>query len=335
MTVKINKKQIQLVAEVFKKMPESGNGLNFYSEIENGKEIINSEKFPPLNHPQAINFFFFAVMHDYGFWYGDEKGYYAPLSGNMWSEKIKGRVKGSDLLWMACKKAFSDVDNERLCVFEPTRLANVFPIKLAEILSDADGPIFWPSFEERFRMTRAYGRWFMEQNVAPSWIVEQSNKAEGPLEFFLAWTREIPGYNMDPFFMKKNMLLAMALANRPEKFLKVTDLQNWKPLIDYHLMRVSLRLGIVELIGAKLKANKKRRWTGALTETVIREATYEAVMGLIGKSGRPMSYIDEKMWMGRKYCPEMNAPECDKCIFERVCKKRIELFQPVYRTTNY
>jgi hypothetical protein len=62
-----NGRQIAKVAELLKKLPENGKGLNFYSYAKDGKEIIDSEKFPPLHHPQAINFFFFVVMHDYGF----------------------------------------------------------------------------------------------------------------------------------------------------------------------------------------------------------------------------------------------------------------------------
>ncbi len=102
MTVEINESQIAKVAKILKDLPESGSGLNFYSYIKDGKEIFDSEKFPSLNHPQAINFFFFTVMHDYGFWYGDEKGYYAPLYGIIDDKK----VKGSDLLWMAFRKLF-------------------------------------------------------------------------------------------------------------------------------------------------------------------------------------------------------------------------------------
>ncbi len=63
--------------------------------------------------------------------------------------------------------------------------------------------------------------------------------------------------------------------------------------------------------------------------------TIEIDRELIEKSDRPMFFVDEKMWMGRKYCPEMTVPECEKCIFTSVCKKRVALFQPVTRTTAY
>ncbi len=325
--VGINEAQIEKIADALKNLPESGNGLNFYSYIKDGEEIVDSEKFPVLNHPQAVNFLFFAVMNDYGFWYGDDKGYLEPLCGEMRGKKIKG----SDLLWEACIRSLYYGANN---VFEPATLQNIAPQKFAEILSDDNGSIIWPDFEARFKMARAYGKWFCSRGISPKKIVEQCNKEEQPLKKFLLLVRDIPGYNAD-FFEKKNLLLAMVLANRPEKFLNVKDPHNWSPLIDYHLMRLALRLGMVDLDEEDCNVNSERKWVNISAEFDIRHSVYAAFLILIRKSGRQMSFIDEKIWMGRKYCPEMAPPDCLKCIFDSVCKKRVELFQPVFRTTNY
>ena len=323
--VALNKSQIAKVGELLKKLPE-GSGLNFYSFKKGNEEIIALDMYPKLNHPQAINFFFFVVMHDYGFWYGDEKGYYEPLYGT-----INGkREKGSDLLWKMSMAALNKNETQ----FEPAKLAKIKPMELAQIFSDDNGPIVWPDFEKRFQMTRASGKWFIEEKTSPSEIVILANSEEGPLKEFLWWTRKIPGYNRD-LAEKKNLLLAMVLANRPEKFLNVKDPENWRPIVDYHLMRVSLRMGLVELNKEEKRENKERKWIAYFTEREIRWAVYNAVLELIQKSGRPMSFIDKTMWMGRRYCPEMTAPDCSKCLFDSVCKKRVELFQPVFRTTAY
>ncbi len=332
MIVEINERQVARVAELLKNLPESGKGLNFYSFMKDGKEIIETDKFPPLNHPQAVNFFFFTAMHDFGFWYGDNKGYFEPLYG-----KMDGKTcKGSDLLWKVCMKAFNkDVMRfEPYRLFEPCRLSAISPTELARIFSDDNGPVPWPDFGTRFAITRAYARWFTMEKITPKILVEAANKTEEPLQYLLTWLRLVPGYNRD-HLEKRNMYLAMALANRPEKFLDVKDPENWKPLVDYHLMRLSLRLGLVYLDKEIQKTIKKREWINFEIEREIRYATFRAVSEIIKKSGRPMSFIDEKMWMARKYCPEMETPECPKCIFTSICKKRIELFQPVYRTTAY
>lgn len=323
--VTINKSQIAKVAELLKKLSE-GDGLNFYSFKKGDEEIIASDMYPELKHPQAVNFFFFAVMQDFGFWYGDDKGYFEPLYG-----KINGKSeKGADLLWKMCVKALYKDEKQ----YEPNRLIEIKPAELARIFSDDNGPIPWPDFEKRFQMTRAFGKWFVRERKTPIWIVNEANDSEKPLQCFLTWLRIIPGYNRD-LAEKKNLLLAMALANRPEKFLNVKDPENWRPIVDYHLMRVSLRMGLVELNKEEKRENKERKWTDYFTEREIRWAVYNAVLELIAESGRPMSFIDKTMWMGRRYCPEMTAPECTKCLFDSVCKKRVELFQSIIRTAAY
>jgi len=116
----------------------------------------------------------------------------------------------------------------------------------------------------------------------------------------------------------------------------VNDPLNWYPIVDYHLMRLALRLGLVDLNDEEIeKENKRRLSVDWKIEFEIRAATWIAISVLISKSNRTMFFVDQVMWNARKYCPEMEAPNCDKCIFTEVCAKRAELFQPVFRTTNY
>jgi hypothetical protein len=322
---KINKEQVARVARLLKELPASGQGLNFYSFGKGDKEIIASDMYPDLYNPQAVNFFFFGVLHDFGFWYGDEKGYLEPLYGTFNGEKRKG----ADSLWRMCRLALANHKG-----FDPKHLANITVKELAEIFSDDNGPVPWPNFETRFKMTRAFGKWFIQNRTTSLDIVRRANEEEQPLREFLFWMRMIPGYDED-FLQKRNLLLAMVLANRPEKFLKIRDPQNWRPIVDYHLMRTSLRLGLVELDEKDREKNEKREWISAETERLIRLPVYDAVGDVIKKSDKPMSFIDEKMWMARKYCPETEPPDCSKCIFDSVCKKRVAFFQPVFRTTAY
>ncbi len=325
----INKEQIAKVAEVVKNLPDKGNGCNWYNFEINGRVIVDSATYPPLHHPQAVNFFFFVVSHDYGFWYGDDKGYLGPLFGTIGGKK----VKGSDMLWKTATAALCRDETQ----FEPKRLAAISPEELSrKIFFDDNGPVIWPDFETRFRNSRAYGRWFIGNDTSPSQILAEANRAGEPLKDFLRQLRPIPGYeHTQDVFKKKNLLLAMMLSNRPERFLKVTDPENWKPLVDYHVMRLCLRLGTVELDEEEREINRQRLWTSARSEMRIREASCEAVKRIIRQSGRPMPFVDDKLWQARRYCPEMAEPECLKCSFGNVCEKRVELFQPVFRTTAY
>lgn len=325
----INKEQISRVAEIIKNLPDEGYGCNWYSYKDGNKEIIDPETYPPLSHPRAVNFFFFVCLHDYGFWHGDDKGYLEPIF-----DLINGKKeKGSILMWKAVKRALDQDET----ILEPHRLLAVEPEELFRKIFRVDaGPIIFPDPETRFRRTRGFVRWLLENNLTPSKIVADANRTGEPLRDFLRQLRPIPGYKYtEDIFEKRNLLLAMVLANRPEKFLKVKDPENWKPLVDYHVMRISLRLGMVELDEEEREINRQRRWTSVWSERKIRECSYEAFKRIIRQSGRPMTFVDEKIWHARSFCPEMTEPDCPKCIFADVCKKRIELFQPVFRTTAY
>ncbi len=312
----VNAEQIKKFSEFLKQLPDSDHGLSFTGDM-----------YPKLNHQEAINFFFFVCLHQYGFWHGNESGYEKPLVGVIGGKESKG----SELLWKVAMRAFDKSGS----AFTPDRLAYIDAEELfLDIFVDDNGPILFPDPQERFRITKNYGRWFVGKGISPSDIMGVANGSNEPLKYFLWQVRQIAGYNEDPF-EKKNLLLAMTLANRPEKFLRVKDPQNWLPIIDYHLMRLSLRLGLVDLDQSEQGSNKARGWVDGDSEYNIRSAVYSAVTQVIAESGRSMSFIDQKMWMARRYCPEMTKPDCPKCVFMDICKKRTELFQPIFRTTAY
>lgn len=326
--VQINKQQIQKVADVIKNMPLGDSGLNFYSFKKGDTEIIASDMYPSLNNPKTTDFFSFACLHQFGFWHGNKDGYEKPLIGI----KTGKESKGSDLLWKSLKSAL-DKDES---VFDPNNLANMSEEKLAhEVFIDDNGTIPFKDFYRRLEITRAYGKWLEENKTNPKQIVEVSNNTDAPLKSFLDTMQQIPGFSQDPL-KKKSLLLAMTLANRPEKFLNAKDPENWQPILDYHLMRLALRMGLVEIKDGKERTlNENRMWANHESEQIIRKAAYEAVQELIQLSGKPMSFVDNVMWMARRYCPEMTEPECPKCIFSIPCKKNTKLFQPVLRTIDY
>src|SRR3989344_2702092 len=285
------------------------------------------DAFPPPHHPGAVHFFFFLMLHDYGFWLGDDFGYVRPIYGT-----INGiEYKGSDLLTRALKKVY-DTDWKN---FLPHRLSVILHRGLRyEFFLDDKGPIPLFDFMQRLHTTRKYGSWFVFRKTLPDDILRRANEAKEPLRSFLEQIKKVPGYDQDPL-EKRNMLLAMALANRPERFLRVADSRNWRPIIDYHLMRLALRVGLVELSRQEIAKNVQRASGGDEAERDIRLKVCEALRMVMEKSGRSLMELDETMWMARKYCPEMSEPDCPRCIFNPVCEKLTERFQPVFRTTAY
>ncbi|MFA6594147.1 MAG: hypothetical protein WCT16_02705 [Candidatus Buchananbacteria bacterium] len=327
-TATVNQEAVKFLADYLKRLPPDNDFLNFYSFFNaKGEEIVASDMYPPLNHPAALDFFFFVCSQQFGFWYGDLDGYVEPLFGTLNGQT----VKGSDLLWRLAKKAF---DNDPL-FFLPINLASLSPKTFAKFLSDDNGPVPFPDWEQRYILATGYGRSFFRtvnrKFESPSDIVKLNPRLP---DFIECLSANIVGFS-DPLD-KKSMLLAMVLANRPEHFLKIEPANpQWRPIVDYHLMRSALRFGLVDLDDDIAEHLSERLWLDAEMEMIIRKAVYDAISQVIALSGRSMAEVDKLMWMARKYCPEMERPRCGYCRLNGLCRQRIKLFQPVLRTDRY
>jgi len=323
----MNPERVEAVAQVLAAMPTDLKPLNFYSFNTPNGEVVAEDMYPPLEHPAVVDFFMFVCLHQYGFWLSNDHGYSEPLVGTFKDKECKG----SDMLWRAALKALKKDET----IFQPRNLSTISDDALwGEILVDDNGPIAFADKSLRALITREYGRCLLAEGLTPAGIVAKANATDRQLSTFVKTMREIEGFNGDQF-NKKIMLLAMALHNRPDQPLKVDDDQNWKPIIDYHLMRFALRTGMVEINDEERYIIEHRYFIRPVVEHEIRRLTFEAFERLIRLSGQSMFYIDAAVWKGRRYCPEMTEPECDKCVFGAACAKDTALFQPIYRTINY
>ncbi|MBI2108754.1 MAG: hypothetical protein HYT93_01045 [Parcubacteria group bacterium] len=324
----IDHERIQAIARTIASIPEHGGTLNFHSiETPQGARVL-SDMYPDVDDAHAIDFFFFAILHDHGFWFGDDAGYVSPLYGTILG---KNKVKGSDLLWKSLKRSFDK--NPTIVTIE--RLLKITPEEFADVFSDDNGPIPFPDWEARYMLTKQYAQWFLAARIKPKDMLLKVRATPKPLLEFRNLMRVVPGYT-DPF-NKKTLLLAMVLSLRPEKFLSVTDTESWDPIIDYHLMRLALRMGIVAIPNSNplYKRLTKRNWVNADEELFIRQEVYQAMKKVLQYSRKPLAFVDYAFWSGRKFCPEMTEPNCRECPFQSVCAKKTELFQPIFRTLNY
>lgn len=327
--VTVNHRQIKKIADAVAALP-TGAPLNFYSFTDgSGKVFPASDMYPGLDAAQedVVNFFFFAGWNEYGFWLRDTEGYVAPLYGTLNGKK---NIKGSDLMWRLIKRAF-DRDPR---IFTPEQLFSMEHPAWIAIMSDDNGPVPQMALRERFAMSLRYATHFLRARCTPHQLVEKAQEAKNPVRTFLSHIARVPGFAEDPL-QKKSILLAMALANRPEKFLTAPPSWKWPPIIDTHLQRVLLRLGLVTIPKDWKKENIDRSYTSSTREAEIRGACRNALAEVIKHSGRSMAEVDVLFWMARKYCPEMQPPDCAQCKFASVCAKRVELFQPILETTAY
>jgi len=316
-------------------IPASGDGMDFHSFEKNGMRTYAADLFPARGDRETENFFAFSCIQNHGFWYSSGGRYDSPITGH-----IAGReYRGSALLFAALKREF---DRDR-GIFEPHRLAHMSGVAIRHVLADDLGPIPLPDIDERIALTHRYGECFRYATHlnSPKKLIAIANKSPRPIAMFYQLLSLVPGFCEDPL-QKKIGLFAMEMISRPEHFLKPAAGEDVRPIIDYHIMRVALRSGMVVLAKALRAINIARLFVTATIEGTIRRTTRRAVLRLaallrarLPHVPRVMGFLDHALWQARSYCPELVEPDCPSCEFRTACRKDIDLFQPVFRTLFY
>jgi sugar/nucleoside kinase (ribokinase family) len=283
----------------------------------------------PVGHPQALEMLCISTMHQFGFWHADTpQGWLKP----MYAELDGVRYKGSDFIWAAFARAAKQ-DPTLLSLDRMTNEKNL----LLEICTADDGKCPLPEPELYRKIHQTHG-WVMRSKWPGGYaqLIEHANQSDTPVATLLEHLSNLPGYMSDPLRKKAN-LLAIILANRPEHFLQVTDPHNIEPIVDYHMMRVSLRTGCVQILDQDLeRRNKARLWIDAPEEYEIRHATSQAIRQIVQQTSSTVAAIDGLFFkVGRTWCLETEEPKCEECPLTKACQRNKRLFQPVFRTTDY
>lgn len=156
---------------------------------------------------------------------------------------------------------------------------------------------------------------------------------------------------------KKSTVFIKLLVN--SGLINIKDLENFVPDMDYHIQRVTLRMGCVEILDDKLKhklINKEK----IESDKDIRNACIVAVKTIAKSSGFPTYKMNDFFWpLGRSCCKELllcQDHKCNKnpctfklaidlkqhknCVFDKVCKASAnpeyqKLWQPQVETNYY
>ena len=285
-----------------------------------------SDLFPPPGHPEALDLFFAATLQQFGFWSLTNDRYGAP----MWAPFGGRRLKGSDYLWGAYLRWLEE-DPSGLSAKGQAALDGD---DLAFRLRDDDGRMPLPEPTSYVQAARSYGHDMTALDLTPRALVARAASSAAPVANLLAELDHVGGYKEDPL-RKKSALLALILRERPEGFLQSSS-EDVPPIVDYHVQRTLLRLGIVDVTDETLRARLEgRRVLAAGDEAAVRRAAYRAMERLRAASGRSMAACDYFLFQMRHRCPETREPECALCPADPACAHRKELFQPVLRTTFY
>ena len=294
-------------------------------------EVVDSDfagpDHPPVGDPGALDFFFASTLQQFSFWTIKDGHYHKPLIA-----PIQGQVrKGSSYLSQVYRRAMMENPGFLTVAGQATVSAEQF----ATLYQDDNGQDVMPAIELHWQLANRYGQDMLALGYTPQSLVAEAQNSERPLQTFLMLMDKIGGYKEDSL-RKKSMLLALSLNQRPEKFLTFGIDEVPPPVIDYHLMRSCLRVGLIDVKDEALAADlAARKVISAEDEQVVRRAAYEAIEQIAALSGKSIGAVDWFFFDARRRCPEMTEPDCTQCALDPICAKRKELFQPVYRTTFY
>ena len=212
--------------------------------------------------------------------------------------------------------------------------------QIFDIFSDDDGLCPLPMFDTHCVLWRKFAEDLLKMKSNPALITQYCRSQPNPVSAMLNMLTSVGGYKEDPL-AKKAVLLAVILANRPERFLFPADryplpITTFPPIVDYHIQRSALRVGLVNINDADLLDKiRSRSLLAEADESQIRRAVYEAMERLVEVSGKGIAALDWFFFQNRRRCPEMTEPDCPHCEIQSVCSRRKDLFQPVRRTTFY
>jgi hypothetical protein len=191
-----------------------------------------------------------------------------------------------------------------------------------------------PALDLHLALARQYGRDMLALGLTPQSMMERVNASTSPLRTLFQLLDHIGGYKEDPL-RKKAGLLAIILQQRPEDFLANGE-EEVPPVVDYHVMRSCLRMGLVDVVDDELATKLvERELLSEAEEWAVRAAAHAAVEQVVAKSGKSMGAVDWFFFQARIRCPEMSEPLCELCAVDPACAHRKKLFQPVRRTTYY
>lgn len=271
----------------------------------------------------------------------------------------KDNLKG----WEYLEQVYGQLARENSELLDPSYLAELTSQELSEklkpLFADSGNPdhCTLDRLEERSRLLIDSGKVIKEKYdnkifnlVAKSdgYLIKDGDGLYELLEQFEAYA--------DPMRKKSTILIKFA---QDADLLKVKDPENMIVAMDYHMQRVLLRMGCVEINDPELK-NKLFNKEPLESDEEIRSACIEALRIIGQTADYPADKMNDFFWpLGRSCCKELllcvdkkcNKNPCtffqvveldnhEKCLFAEVCKASKDneyrkFWQPIVQTHYY
>jgi hypothetical protein len=261
-----------------------------------------------------------VIALDYGFW-RLEKGKFR-IDYYVWQGK---QLKGATFLWTKSKLK----SNEDPFFFTTKQLANLSREDFYKWLEDSSGSIPFKDPDKRYSLILDYGQKLSRVGS----LQKVYEKVKGNLRRFVYAMEDFAAYSDFPFCKKAHLLCKIMERIRKWKMVEDPDFKKIPP-IDYHLMNIAWKLGIVKLPSLTEQKLGNYKLLPSGHEFVMRFKCVEAYGELASHSGLDPYKIDDIMWMeSRKNCQE-EPYTCNKCLFDAICLKDKTGF-PLVETHRY
>ncbi len=281
-----------------------------------------------------------------------------PMTGPALQGTVDGTfLRGWDYLRAAMLKATAN-DNS---IVYPASLSKITDKTLSGIIKGDDGKGEISNLEERVRLLNDMGS-KMQQSGAGS-VQQLFEKSEGHIDNYgekkglYELLSEFEAYS-DPVKKKSSYFLSLM---KNQGFWNYSDEENLLPVVDYHEIRIALRLGTVKINDEELRsklANKQEvTWQDDID---IRSGVQKALVYVAKESGLGHSKLHYFLWNLSRNCCNRDSPHCSShggkcalpqryvqlgqeigsvsCLFSPFCEssgKEGKLFDHVVKTHYY
>ena len=271
----------------------------------------------------------------------------------------KKNLKG----WSCLEDVFTLLGKENSQLLNPEFVANLSSAELSEklkpLFADDGDPenCTLDRLEERSNFLIQISKVLLEKyagkvenllDLSDGFLLKNQNGLYDLLKDFEAYS--------DPLRKKSTVFIQLAVnAN----LLQLKDLESIEPVMDYHMQRLLLRTGCIEVVDEELKKSLQNKEQIPSDEDV-RKASVEAIRFMGKIANKDFFEMDEILWsLGRSCCKEktlctdktcnknpctffsfVDIPDHNNCVFEGVClgnndESYRQYWQPIVDTHYY
>ena len=208
-------------------------------------------------------------------------------------------------------------------------LENISGDKIRKWLSDYDKPERIRA-EERAELIRNAVQTLNEKFEGKvSNLLEQSNF---DVESIYSNLKLFKAFAEDPLEKKSSVFIHLLFLMNLTKF---NNINKMKPVVDYHIQRVALRNGRIKVDHNFKKKIVQRNIITLEEDTMIRKSTIKALKITTNSAEMNIAQLNYLEWIhGRSICAREH-PKCEQCPLKDVCDKKIELLDPVFKSSFY